>query len=51
VFDALRSAPIDTGAKSVVRAHEGDLLNVPVDDEGCLIDVDTPQEYQQLRER
>ena len=51
VFDALRSAPIDTGAKSVVRAHERDLLNVPVEDEGCLIDIDTPQEYRQLRER
>jgi molybdenum cofactor cytidylyltransferase len=51
VFDALRHAPIDTGAKSVVHAHEHDLLNVPVDDEGCLIDIDTPQEYRQLRER
>jgi molybdenum cofactor cytidylyltransferase len=49
VFDALRSAPIDGGAKTVVRMHEHDLLNVPVEDEGCVVDVDTPDEYQQLR--
>jgi molybdenum cofactor cytidylyltransferase len=48
VFAALRSAPIDGGAKTVVRAHEHDLLNVPVDDEGCLVDVDTPEEYRRL---
>jgi molybdenum cofactor cytidylyltransferase len=48
VFDALRGAPIDTGAKSVVRAHEHDLLNVPVEDEGCLVDLDTPDDYRKL---
>jgi molybdenum cofactor cytidylyltransferase len=49
VLEALRRAPIDGGAKTVVHAHERDLLNVPVDDEGCLVDVDTPDEYQWLR--
>jgi CTP:molybdopterin cytidylyltransferase MocA len=48
VLAALRAAPIDAGAKTVVRAHERDLLNVPVDDEGCLVDVDTPEEYRKL---
>ena len=48
VLAALRNAPIDGGAKAVVRAHEHDLLNVPVDDEGCLIDIDTRDEYRQL---
>jgi molybdenum cofactor cytidylyltransferase len=48
VLDSLRGAPIDAGAKTVVRAHERDLLNVPVDDEGCLVDVDTPDEYRKL---
>jgi len=49
VLHALRKAPIDAGAKTVVRAHERNLLNVPVDDEGCLVDVDTPDEYRRLR--
>ena len=48
VLDMLRAAPIDAGAKTVVRAHEHDLLNVPVDDEGCLVDVDTRDEYDRL---
>ena len=48
VLAALRAAPVDLGAKTVVRAHEHDLLNVPVDDEGCLVDVDTREDYRKL---
>ena len=48
VFAELQAAPIDAGAKSVVRAHARDLVNVPVDDQGCLVDVDTPSDYQAL---
>ena len=48
VFDALRSAPLDVGAKAVLRAHATEVLNVPVTDEGCLVDVDTPRDYESL---
>jgi molybdenum cofactor cytidylyltransferase len=48
VFEELRTAPLDAGAKSVVRAHEAAIVNVPVDDEGCLRDVDTPADYDAL---
>ena len=48
VFTELRSAPPDIGAKSVVRAHADEVLNVPVTDEGCLVDVDTPRDYEAL---
>jgi molybdenum cofactor cytidylyltransferase len=48
VFSELRSAPPDLGAKSVVRAHADELVNVPVTDEGCLVDVDTPADYKTL---
>jgi molybdenum cofactor cytidylyltransferase len=48
VFDELRRAPLGEGAKAVVRAHGQELLNVEVDDEGCLIDVDTPADYAAL---
>ncbi|HXH24157.1 MAG TPA: nucleotidyltransferase family protein [Vicinamibacterales bacterium] len=48
VFGELRAAPLDAGAKAVVRAHARDILDVPVSDEGCLIDVDTPADYRQL---
>lgn len=46
VFDALREAPLTEGARAVVRASGDRLLNVTVDDEGCLIDIDTPADYE-----
>jgi molybdenum cofactor cytidylyltransferase len=49
VFDELRETPLDGGARVVVRAHWSESVDVPVDDPGCLVDVDTPQDYQQLR--
>jgi molybdenum cofactor cytidylyltransferase len=48
LFAALRTAPLEEGAKSVVRAHESAILNVPVTDPGCLRDVDTPEDYRKL---
>jgi molybdenum cofactor cytidylyltransferase len=45
VFDELRSADASLGAKAVVRAHSERIVNVPVEDEGALIDLDTPEEY------
>ena len=48
VLDELRRAPTEGGAKSVVRAHEHEILNVPVDDEGCVRDVDTPDDYRAI---
>jgi molybdenum cofactor cytidylyltransferase len=51
VFDELRQAPITEGARAVVHAHASDVVNVPVDDEGCLVDVDTPGDYARLMER
>jgi CTP:molybdopterin cytidylyltransferase MocA len=49
VFEALRSAPPELGAKSVIRARAGRVQDVPVDDEGCLVDIDTREEYARLR--
>jgi molybdenum cofactor cytidylyltransferase len=48
VLDEIRRAPLGAGAKSVVRAHEHAILNVPVDDDGCVRDVDTPSDYERL---
>lgn len=51
LFDELRGAPLDAGAKVVVRAHEGEIIDVPVDDAGSLIDVDTPADYAAIHRR
>ena len=47
-FDALRAAPLSEGAKAVVRAYGALVENVPVTDQGCLVDVDTPDDYRRL---
>jgi molybdenum cofactor cytidylyltransferase len=49
LFDALRTAPLDQGAKVVINAYQEDVLNVEVDDQGCLTDVDTPGDYTATR--
>jgi molybdenum cofactor cytidylyltransferase len=48
VFAELQTAPLDLGAKAVIRAHEAEIWNEPVTDAGCLADVDTPQDYERL---
>ncbi len=35
----------DMGCRAVVRKHDADVLEVPVDDPGVLIDIDTPEEF------
>jgi molybdenum cofactor cytidylyltransferase len=49
VFGELRQAPLEAGAKTVVRAHASDMIEVEVADPGCLVDIDTPEEYRKLR--
>jgi molybdenum cofactor cytidylyltransferase len=48
VFDDLRRASLAEGARVVVHANIDRVVNVAVDDEGCLLDVDTPADYQAL---
>jgi molybdenum cofactor cytidylyltransferase len=45
LFDQLRAADPTSGAKPVVRAREREIVNVPVDDEGAFVDIDTEEEY------
>ncbi len=47
-FDELRRAPLNAGAKAVVHAYAERVVNVPVDDPGCLVDVDTPADYDRV---
>jgi len=48
LFDELRRAPLDEGARAVVHAHAADIVDVLVDDEGCIADIDTPEDYETL---
>ena len=48
VFTLLRQAPISVGAKAVIRELGPAVLDLPVNDEGAFIDVDTPEEYEEM---
>ena len=45
LFSRLRSADPNVGAKAIVRAHCSETGDVPVDDEGAFLDIDTPEDY------
>jgi molybdenum cofactor cytidylyltransferase len=45
VFNELRHADRSLGARAVLRAHAGAILDVEVPDEGVLVDVDDPDDY------
>jgi molybdenum cofactor cytidylyltransferase len=47
LFSELINAPLDRGAVSVVKRHQEDILSIEVGDEGVLIDIDTPEAYQE----
>jgi molybdenum cofactor cytidylyltransferase len=48
LFEELRRASLDSGAKDVVHRHADRLVNLAVSDEGCLMDIDTPDDYKRL---
>ena len=50
-FEALRAAPLTEGARVVVHANADRVVNVAVDDEGCLVDIDTPEDYEAAMEK
>jgi molybdenum cofactor cytidylyltransferase len=50
VFDEIRRAPESVGARQVVWDHQGDLLEVEVQDPGIGRDVDTPGDYRSRRD-
>jgi molybdenum cofactor cytidylyltransferase len=45
IFQDLRDADPRVGAKSVIRARAGEILDVPVDDAGAFLDMDTEHDY------
>jgi len=51
LFDELRRAPLDQGAKSVVHAHAAETLELDTDEEGITFDIDTPEDYRRRVER
>ncbi len=48
LFDEIRAADPQRGAKPIVRAHVSAAGDVEVEDEGAFSDIDTPEEYKRL---
>jgi molybdenum cofactor cytidylyltransferase len=41
--------PADSGLNWLVQRHTADVIHVPVEDEGVLLDLDTPDDYERLK--
>jgi CTP:molybdopterin cytidylyltransferase MocA len=48
VFDDLRRADLNVGAKAVFATHASRRLDVPIADDGAYEDVDTPADYRRV---
>ena len=48
LFGELQRADPSQGAKSVVRAHAADMIEVAIDDEGAFTDIDTREDYERF---
>jgi molybdenum cofactor cytidylyltransferase len=42
LYEELLNAPLDTGARSVVWAHSGDVQIVQTNEEGCILNLNDP---------
>jgi molybdenum cofactor cytidylyltransferase len=51
LFSELKSAPPEIGARSVVWAHASEIVEVETQDEGVVANINTPQDYENLRSR
>lgn len=43
LYGELLHAPVDKGARAVVWAHADDLLEVPTNEEGCILNLNDPE--------
>jgi molybdenum cofactor cytidylyltransferase len=43
LYDELLVAPADKGARAVVWAHADEVLEVPTNEEGCILNLNDPE--------
>ncbi len=51
LFDELRAAPLEVGARHVVREHAGAILEVETDEEGICLNLNDRTAYEQILSR
>lgn len=50
LFPELLSAPLEEGARHVTRRHAAEILEVPTEVEGVVLDIDDPEAYRRTAE-
>jgi molybdenum cofactor cytidylyltransferase len=48
VFPELLAAPLETGARAVVWAHEKEIFEVVTNEEGCILNLNDPEAFQRI---
>lgn len=48
LFDELRAAPMEVGARHVVRQHAGDILEVATEEEGVVLNINDRAAYEKI---
>jgi len=51
LYDELLAAPLDQGARTVVWAHAGEVLEVPTEEEGVVLNLNDPEALRRAMER
>jgi molybdenum cofactor cytidylyltransferase len=51
LYDELLKAPLETGARSVVWAHDSEIEEFFTDEEGCILNLNDPQAMEKIRGR
>ena len=46
LFDELKNAPLEIGARSVVWSHSNEVIEVETEEKGIILDIDTPGDYE-----
>ena len=49
VYDDLLNAPTDKGARAVVWAHRGKVVELPTHEEGCVLNLNDPETLQRAK--
>ena len=48
LYDELLAAPLETGARAVVWAHQAEIEEVSTTEEGCILNLNDPDAFQKL---
>ena len=51
LVDAIESLDLEVGLRQLLEREAGSLVEVPVDDPGTVLDLDTPEDYERLLAR